>query len=531
MSHLMKAGIVTLLALVFSTAAFAQEALDETLDNGAFALDYPSDWIVDAFLSEGENGAMRPVVFFYTSAAAQAAVTSGGDVVLPDDEAVAYVTSYDDGMLTAQAAMDEFVETEESAGSELGTVSEIETSGYDGYIVSIATDAGTGFAGMLGSRELRINFVMLAAEGALADYTETFEAMINSIRPSGEESRVQGSSSSSDDNSLTLEYNETAAGFIQDSDGDVWTFAGRAGDVISIFMSAVTIDSYLEVYDPSGNLIAEDDDSGGRFNALIEDLELEADGTYTIVARTYAGEGRGGYELTLSTSGAPSLDDAGPLADQSIVTFIEENLPLGETQTYLFEGSEGQVVTILLQSPALTMDPYLFLYDSDGSILAQDDDSAGNLDAIIENFTLPADDTYTIEVTTAYGDGGGEYRLTVVGVTLNTDGVERPAASGELIEIGDTITGNLPLGETVAYTFVGEAGDEVTIELESDDVSMDPYLELRTADGDLLTEDDDSGGNLNARIEDFELPEDGAYQIVVRTYAGVGGGSYTLTLR
>lgn len=71
----------------------------------------------------------------------------------------------------------------------------------------------------------------------------------------------------------------------------------------------------------------------------------------------------------------------------------------------------------------------------------------------------------------------------------------------------------------------------VTITLESDAVSMDPYLELRSPTMRLLAEDDDSAGNLNARISRVTLPDDGIYTIVVRTFAGSGGGEYTLTLR
>ncbi len=531
-----KALVLMLAALLLSTAALAQETLDETFDNGLFAVDYASGWILDAFVSEDEDGNTRPIVFLYSSTAVQDAVTGGGDPVVPAGEAVVYLTSNDDGMLTAQAAMDEFIAEEEAAGSALGTVSEFETSGYEGYIVSLEAASGDGFAGVLGSRELRITFVTLAARGELADYEETFEAIIDSIRPSGEEADAEDSDSDSDasgtdGDALTLDYGESAVGLMQDDDGDVWTFEGQEGDVISISMTAQALDSYLEVYDPSGDLIEEDDDSGDALNALIEALELEANGTHTIVARTFAGAGRGAYELTLTEAGGSARGGTALTADTNTQSEVEGNLPLGETQTYTFAGSAGQVVTILLESDALSMDPFLNLYTSDREIILQDDDSAGELNAIIENFALPADDTYTIEVTTAYGDGGGEYRLTLVGAALDDAAVGSATVSGDMIEIGDTVTGNLPLGESLDYTFVGEAGDEVTIELVSDQLTFDPYLELRSADGDVLAEDDDSAGGLNALIEDFELPEDGEYRIVVRTFARAGGGEYTLTLR
>ncbi|NWF65700.1 MAG: pre-peptidase C-terminal domain-containing protein [Chloroflexi bacterium] len=417
MSKLVTFIAVVLGVLTFGATVFAQEAPDETLDNGAFAFDYPSEWIADAFLSTDENGTTTPVIFLYSSTELAQMVLGGRDAAdLPEGEAVIYLTSTNDGMLTVQAAMDELIAQEESAGAKVGSVGEIETIGYEGYIASTETSASEGFIGVLGSRELRVTFITLAASGDLVDYQKTFEAVIHSIRPS--------------------ERNA----------------------------------------DDAGN------NSGGK-------------------------------------PGAEST--------------AEGNLPLGEAQPYTFEGSAGQVVTIVLESDALTMDPFLNLYASDGSIVAQDDDSAGNLNAIIENFALPADDTYTIEVTTAYGDGGGQYRLTLVGAEL--DGVQAgtsiTAVSGERIEMGATVTGNLPLGETLDYTFVGKAGDVVTITLESDAIAMDPYLELRGPTQRLIAEDDDSAGGLNALIDRVTLPEDGVYTIVVRTSAGIGGGKYTLTLR
>jgi hypothetical protein len=57
-------------------------------------------------------------------------------------------------------------------------------------------------------------------------------------------------------------------------------------------------DPYLELYDSSGNLIAEDDDSGSGFNALIN-VNLNSGQTY-IVHAMFWGSGGGSYNLNVS---------------------------------------------------------------------------------------------------------------------------------------------------------------------------------------------------------------------------------------
>ncbi len=424
MFQFVKTTLIALLVLTFGTTIFAQETLDETFDNGAFAFDYPFGWVPDAFMGAYEDGTPKPVIFLYSSTKLAEMVIGGRDAAdLPQGEAVIYLASNDDGKLTVRAAMDALVAQEKSGGTEVGSVRETATIGYEGYIASYDTGTSEGFIGVLGNQQLRITFIMLAATGDLTKYEETFKVVLNSIRPSernagsqsdettGASDRLKQLPKDDTDPSTTLAYGMSVTDVLVNRSGDEWTFEGRKGDIISILMTSLALDSYLELYDPKGGLIEENDDGGGGLNALIEGVQLKEDGIYTIVARTFASQRRGNYTLVL----------------------IE----------------------------------------------------------------------------------GKEFGGLIVGT----------------IEVGDNIAGTLPPGIEQIYTFVGKAGDQVTIELRSDDLTMDPYLELRSPDGALLAEDDDSGGNLNAQIENFELPQNGEYQIVVRTLAGFGGGDYILTLR
>lgn len=59
---------------------------------------------------------------------------------------------------------------------------------------------------------------------------------------------------------------------------------------------------------------------------------------------------------------------------------------------------------------------------------------------------------------------------------------------------------------------------------------FDAYLRLEDGAGKQLAEDDDSGGNQNARIE-FACPRDGEYRFICTVYSEGQAGSYTLLIK
>jgi serine protease Do len=72
------------------------------------------------------------------------------------------------------------------------------------------------------------------------------------------------------------------------------------------------------------------------------------------------------------------------------------------------------------------------------------------------------------------------------------------------------------------------AGAEYTIDLKSG--AFNAYLRLEDASGKQLAEDDDSGGNRNARIV-FRAPADGEYKVIVTTSVEGEMGDYAVTVR
>ncbi len=200
----------------------------------------------------------------------------------------------------------------------------------------------------------------------------------------------------------------TVSGTVTTGQGDAWTFEGKAGEVVSISANSDEFDTYAELFDSSGELIAANDDSGSRLNALIEDIELPSDDEYTIVVRSFRPNGRGSYSLILE-SDTPSVEVTSVSDDtiQATLTASADALPNAVIMTTvevtnIQPGSTAYCVTVSLESNLYTVmsDKTVLL----GAIAGDEGDvaefevylsssDAGNLHATIEWFAAQGCDS------------------------------------------------------------------------------------------------------------------------------------------
>jgi hypothetical protein len=115
--------------------------------------------------------------------------------------------------------------------------------------------------------------------------------------------------------------------------------------------------------------------------------------------------------------------------------------------------------------------------------------------------------------------------------------VTLPAAAQQQIAIGTSVSGTLTMSDPVLpsdqshyklFTFMGQAGQRIQIDLMSSD--FDAYLYLRDMNGQNIASDDDGGGGLNSRII-RDLPYSGMYQILANTLRAGQYGAFTLSLQ
>jgi len=109
-----------------------------------------------------------------------------------------------------------------------------------------------------------------------------------------------------------------------------------------------------------------------------------------------------------------------------------------------------------------------------------------------------------------------------------------PAQAGaETIGYGQSVLGQITRsGRVVFYFLRAQRGDVINITMRRVSGSLDPHLDLATAEGGILAANDDdplSEGTLNAAIRDFTISKTGIYLIQVTGY-GQSEGSFTLAV-
>jgi len=125
----------------------------------------------------------------------------------------------------------------------------------------------------------------------------------------------------------------------------------------------------------------------------------------------------------------------------------------------------------------------------------------------------------------------GTIFLSAVSVSFAEDDCPRTM---ERIGLNEEVTGRVTgITPIVQYCLKGQAGDQVTIDLERDSGSLDAFLEILSVNGDevFMTNDDRSLSTTDAQII-FRLPETSAYVINATRFDredGITQGTYTLT--
>jgi hypothetical protein len=306
--------------------------------------------------------------------------------------------------------------------------------------------------------------------------------------------------------------------YLYANSSDYWTFYGYAGDTVRINMDA-EFDTYLYLYDPGDALVESNDDSNGSLNSEIT-YTLPTSGTYTIEARGFSTGASGSYTIALNTvSSNGGGDSFGDLATIAYGDQVSGVLSLGERETWTFNGTQGDTISIFLFSE--DFDSYVYLYSASDMLLSYDDDTGGELDSSL-TYTLPYTGQYSIVAASFSDRGAGSYLLYLW--------LEAAGASSSVPQLsyGDSVNGTLEIGGSDTWTFSGTAGDVVTIFLYS--LDFDSYVYLYNPSDVLVLQDDDSGGDLDSLISGYILPSSGTYTIVATSFRENGGGDYLLEL-
>ncbi len=267
-----------------------------------------------------------------------------------------------------------------------------------------------------------------------------------------------------------LTYGSTVRGEISDATPTArYRFTGAIGDPVTLSMATVSgdLDAYILLVDASGNVVAEDDNSGNNTDAQLS-LNLPATSDYFILATRRGQETgltSGEFVLAITSSAPPRTGSAvRPPVPADFVGL--STLDIGSSATgritnvvfqefYVFYGEAGDALEITLEAPTgSTLDPLLILLDENRISLAENDDDGDSQNSRI-NTTLPQTGYYAIVATRYELDEGttqGAYELSL---TRQGGSIEDVAPPFEQLNPTRVIAGNSPTGRFSPLQFAG----------------------------------------------------------------------------
>jgi hypothetical protein len=206
---------------------------------------------------------------------------------------------------------------------------------------------------------------------------------------------------------------------------------------------------------------------------------------------------------------------------------------------YQFSGRQNESVILTLtgsndpRSNGLSLDPYMQVFNLSapadrqyigGTILP------GQYRILSDNPLVPVDNQLFLRLpdtgeygVVVYTDPGAEGRFALSLLRDRTRYIIDTI--GELTEQSPRLRSDNSPYELVEF----EANQGQTLHVDLTSPDFDAYLFLIAPDGTLIAEDDDSGGNRNARIV-MELPQSGTYTAIVNSFSSEERGRYRLTV-
>jgi hypothetical protein len=317
-----------------------------------------------------------------------------------------------------------------------------------------------------------------------------------------------------------------SADIAQAGEIDRYTFFANYGDPISLVVNLNpanpgTLNPYLQVQAPNGDIVLENDDIGlGIVDAAVRQ-SIPSTGVYTVYVKSGDEVGIGAYTITLGDDPLTLSDVERGLALPS--TVYEEALQqYGQRDVWALDLKSGDKVSIAVDSLDATgaFDPLVELVGPDGAALGFDNNSGGGLNALLDSLMIPSDGLYIVHIAALKNASIGPYRLfwlrindfpTPLPVTATPSPAPPSASIPASVEVAGVFT--LPLairaGQDVNFVVIGQNG-------------FDPVLRVIDPIGNIIIEVDDVEGSQDPRARLTALT-DGQYRIEVLGFEGMAG--------
>ncbi len=318
-----------------------------------------------------------------------------------------------------------------------------------------------------------------------------------------------------------IQFGQSLWGQLPPNTRHYWTFAGAAGQPISIVLEPAQerMDVILDLYSPDGERIVALDEGFSGDAEVISGFALPISGVYTI--RVWVFDHNGGpYTLSLDEGEEVTLNfyDAGDLAYGET---RQETLQPGEVHAWFFDGRRLDQITLSVTPLDASLDLDVWLLDpAIIRIAAADNFTAGETEVLTADLTQ---DGQFVALVREFEGVAGDYQIELTAVPAAA-----PIEAGRL-RYGDEMSGSLPEGKTAVWRFFGNVDDVIDIFLTPDG-EADLIFWLINPQGIRVLEWDQSQAGEAETIGGVTLTADGFWGIVVKEFYGAAS-DYALLAR
>jgi hypothetical protein len=273
-----------------------------------------------------------------------------------------------------------------------------------------------------------------------------------------------------------LRFDTWVSGNLRSGGDDQWFSVRPTQTGYVVVETRGDIDTYLEAYDASYEFIDENDDGGEGYNARLE-IFAQAGRTYLFLLTEYYGNG-GPYQIRASFRAIPQATEL------RLNSIVSGNIREGEDYWYSIRATQAGFLVVETTG---STDTFLDAYDESYNWIDWDDDSGDGYNARLK-ILAEAGKTYIFRLKGYGGYETGPYRISAS---------MEPMPEVTELRFDTMVSGNIRLGEEYWYSVRATQAGFVTVQTSG---TTDTYLEAYDSSLTYITEDDDSGGGVNASV-------------------------------
>lgn len=211
-----------------------------------------------------------------------------------------------------------------------------------------------------------------------------------------------------------LQDHQLIRGRIQEWGGqEHYTIFGRAYETITVGALAEpdsTVDPLITIYTPSGEILAQSDNSFGSPDAITSGVMLPTTGAYVVFVQDATQQGMGYYQLAYGHGFTMRQNEQPPLPPETVITGL-----LGQIATrdiWPLDLTMGDIISAaVVVDEGSDLDPILSLVAPDGTTTYLDDNSGGGVNAALRQIIIPQTGQFYLAVSPARDLSLGTYTL------------------------------------------------------------------------------------------------------------------------